>query len=196
MHRPAIEPRKTYHPGCRHSSECGRPYAWARHSRAPGGCGCSGHPAFPKPSLGGESFGKSPGASRRRGANARLQGRMAFQIRSAHLTIFWRCDHPPFSFRTGRKRADGNEPSMVLAKDALSKGSGNADSQPNVRSSGWGGQCRLSRSCSGCVLAHPASWRASASYRPLRAVWADCAWALRGCARSPDPLSARSSAHS
>ena len=27
---------KTYHPGCRHSSECGRPYARARHLRAPG----------------------------------------------------------------------------------------------------------------------------------------------------------------
>src|SRR5271170_7524754 len=39
MHRPAIEPRKTYHPGCRHSSECGRPYARARCLRAPGRSG-------------------------------------------------------------------------------------------------------------------------------------------------------------
>src|ERR1700737_4916912 len=39
MHRPAIEPRKTYHPGCRHSSECGRPYARARYLRAPGRSG-------------------------------------------------------------------------------------------------------------------------------------------------------------
>ena len=51
-----------------------------------------------------------------------------------------------------------------------SKGSGNADSQRKVRSSGWSGQgCPRD---SGCVRAHPASWRASASYRPLRAVWA------------------------
>ena len=63
-----------------------------------------------------------------------------------------------------------------------------------VWSSGWR-RPRPSRSgCdSGCVHAHPASRRASASYRPLRAVWAVCAWALRGCARSPDPFSARTS---
>jgi hypothetical protein len=36
VRRPAIEPRKTSHPGCRHSSKCGRPYARARHQRAPG----------------------------------------------------------------------------------------------------------------------------------------------------------------
>ena len=30
----------------------------------------------------------------------------------------------------------------------------------------------MSARASGCVRAHPASWRASASYRPLRAVWA------------------------
>jgi hypothetical protein len=108
-------------------------------------------------------------------------------IRSVNLTIFWHCGHRYFSFRTAWERLPGNEPSMVLAEDARPKGSGNADSQPNVRSSGESGQCRSSRCDSGCVLAHPASWRASASYRPLRAVWADCAWALRGCARSKVP---------
>jgi hypothetical protein len=108
-------------------------------------------------------------------------------IRSVNLTIFWHCGTRHFSFRTAWERVPGNEPSMVLAEDARPKGSGNADSQPNVRSSGESGRCRSSRSDSGCVLAHPASWRASASYRPLRAVWADCAWALRGCARSPEP---------
>src|SRR3984885_9364962 len=61
---------------------------------------------------------------------------------------------------------------MVLAKDAVSQGSGNADSQRKVRSSGWGGQTGLYPRDFGCVDAHPASWRASASYRPLRAVWA------------------------
>ena len=76
---------------------------------------------------------------------------------------------------------------MVLAEDAVPIGSGNADSQRKVRSSGWGGQGRRFLRDSGCVPAHPASWRASASYRPLRAVWAVCAWALRGCARSKEP---------
>jgi len=118
-----------------------------------------------------------------------------WEIRSVNLTIFWRCDHPRFSFRTASERLPGNQPSMVLAEDVRSKGSGNADSQPNVRSSGESGQCRSSRSDSGCVPAHPASRRASASYRPLRAVWAVCAWALRGCARSPDPFSAQTAAH-
>src|SRR5882757_625693 len=82
---------------------------------------------------------------------------------------------------------------MVLAEDWASQGSGNADSQRKVRSSGWSGQCRPSPGDSGCVPAHPADWRASASYRPLRAVWAVCAWALRGCARSPGPFSAQNS---
>ena len=41
---------------------------------------------------------------------------------------------------------------------------------------------------SGCVRAHPPSWRASASYRPLRAVWAVCAWALRGFERDHQTL--------
>src|SRR6266478_5888313 len=77
---------------------------------------------------------------------------------------------------------------MVLAEDWASQGSGNADSQPNVRSSGRGGQCRRSPSDSGCVAAHPASWRASASYLPLRAVWAVCAWALRGSREITRPL--------
>jgi hypothetical protein len=93
--------------------------------------------------------------------------------RSACLTIFWRCGLPHFSFRT-------NTESALLATNrqwfwpriGLPKGSGNADSQRNVRSSREGGRCRPSRSDSGCVPAHPAPWRASASYLPLRAVWA------------------------
>src|ERR1700694_4565345 len=84
---------------------------------------------------------------------------------------------------------------MVLDEDWASKGSGNADSQRKVRSSRESGQCRPSRSDSGCVPAHPADWRASASYLPLRAVWAVCAWALRGCARLSEPFSARRAAH-
>ena len=48
-------------------------------------------------------------------------------IRSANLTIFWRCDHPRFSFRRRRSARFGNEPSTVLAENALSKGSGNGD---------------------------------------------------------------------
>jgi hypothetical protein len=93
-------------------------------------------------------------------------------IRSAHLTIFWHCGCGGFSFRKRLERMPGNEPSMVLAENALSKGSGNADSQRFVRGSWGSGHGRPSRCDSGCVRAHPASWRASASYRPLRAVWA------------------------
>src|ERR1019366_1089292 len=110
------------------------------------------------------------------------------------LTIFWHCGFRHFSFRTASERATGNEPSMVLVEDCASKGSGNADSQRKVWSSGWSGLRRAYACDSGCVAAHPASWRASASYLPLRAVWAVCAWALRGCARSPGPFSAQKAA--
>lgn len=121
--------------------------------------------------------------------------------RSVGLTIFWHCGHSPFSSRTALARAsrqrtvngfrrgfqrlarDQQKWTPVLRPIArqIDPGSGNADSQRKVRSSGWSGRCRPC--ASGCVDAHPASWRASASYRPLRAVWAVCAWALRGCAR-------------
>src|SRR5450759_1176666 len=114
-------------------------------------------------------------------------------IRSVRLTIFWHCGFRHCSFRTASERATGNEPSMVLAEDCASKGSGNADSQRKVWSSGWSGSRRAYACDSGCVAAHPASWRASASYRPLRAVWAVCAWALRGCARFTRPLQRSSS---
>jgi hypothetical protein len=100
---------------------------------------------------------------------------------------------PSFGIAAGRKirleqarnAHPGNEPSMVLAEDLPSKGSGNADSQQDVRSSGWSGQgCPRDF---GCFRAHPPSWRA-ASYRPLRAVWAVCAWALRGFERDHQTL--------
>jgi hypothetical protein len=112
------------------------------------------------------------------------------ETRSTQLTNFWHCGYGCFSFRTAPERVPGNQPSMVLAEDGASKGSGNADSQPNVRSSGEGGQGRPCLRDSGCVAVHPA-YRRPASYRPLRAVWAVCAWALRGCARSPDPFGAQ-----
>ena len=128
--------------------------------------------------------------SRDRRDGAGVNSRAA--IRSAHLTIFWRCDLAPFSSRTTPERGSGNEPSTVLAEDSVSQGSGNADSQRKGWSSGWSGARRPYPRDSG--TAHPASWRASASYRPLRAVWAVCAWALRGCARSPDPSARQHSA--
>ncbi len=53
---------------------------------------------------------------------------------------------------------------------------------------GWHGRRRLRPVNSGCVHAHPASWRASSAYRPLRAVWAFWAWALRGCMKSENPF--------
>ena len=74
----------------------------------------------------------------------------------------------------------GNEPSTVLAEDSPSSGFGNADSRRKLRVFEWGGRCRPRSRDFGCVPAHPHHWRASASYRPLRAVWAVCAWALRG----------------
>jgi len=110
------------------------------------------------------------------------------KTRSTPLTIFWHCSFRHFSFRTTLERGSGNKPSTVLAENPRFKGSGNADSQRKVRSSGRGGQGRWSRGDSGCVLAHPASRRASASYRPLRAVWALCAWALRGSREINRPL--------
>jgi len=107
--------------------------------------------------------------------------------RSPNLTSFWHCGPRPFSFRTTPGRGPGNHPSTVLAEDfAVPPRVWHADSQRKDRSSGWSGQgCPFDF---GCVAAcHPASRRASASYLPLRADWAACAWALRGCARSPDP---------
>jgi hypothetical protein len=109
-------------------------------------------------------------------------------IRSSILTIFWHCGFGAFSSRTASERAAGNEPSIVLAEDSASKGSGNADSQLYVRCLGWSGSRRAHPRDSGCVAAHPASWRAAASYRPLRAVWAVCAWALRGSREIARPL--------
>jgi hypothetical protein len=160
--------------------------------------GCSAHPVFPAPSdFLGPSDWQSPGRLARRAAKSCGVGRHCAdgartlsypppskegksRTRSPMLTNFWHCGGPSFSFRTGAERRPGNEPSTVLAEDCASKGSGNADSQLFVRSSGGSGARRPSPGDSGCVPAHPASWRASASYRPLRAVWAVGAWALRG----------------
>ena len=116
------------------------------------------------------------------------------EIRSVFLTIFW----PSFGIAAaavsrlerGTDRVVGNQPSMVLAENAVSQGSGNADEQRHGWSSRWGGASRWSPGRSGCVPAHPDDWRASASYRPLRAVWALCAWALRGTRDRRKPLSA------
>jgi hypothetical protein len=49
------------------------------------------------------------------------------KTRSTHLTIFWHCGLAHFSFRTGSENASkatnrGNQASMVLAEDELSKG--------------------------------------------------------------------------
>ena len=109
---------------------------------------------------------------------------------SACLTIFWHCGSPHLLFRRARASAPGNQPSTVLAEDDAFIGSGNADSQSNVRNSRASGRCRRSRSDSGCAAHRPASLRASASYQPLRAVWAFCAWALRGSREINRPPSA------
>ena len=101
-------------------------------------------------------------------------------IRSTFLTIFWHCGCWRFSFRNiaeGASAASNRQ--WFWLKDSRFKGSGNADLRRKLRSSGQGGQRRCFPGDSGCLAAHPASRRA-ASYRPLRAVWAVCAWALRG----------------
>jgi len=109
-----------------------------------------------------------------------LSRRSGILFRSGPLTIFWRCEGAALSFRRGGC-AVGNKPSTVLSEDAYRR-CGNAESQQDIRSSRGSGRCRLSRSDSGCdpvqpafghpASCYPASWRASASYRPLSAVWA------------------------
>jgi hypothetical protein len=111
--------------------------------------------------------------------------------RSARLTIFWHCGLPHFSSRTAQdawswqRTVNGFGPGF-----RLQPGSGNADSQRKVWSFGWSGARRAYHRYPGCVLAHPPYWRAAASYRPLRAVWAGCAWALRGSRELIRPFSA------
>jgi len=113
------------------------------------------------------------------------------QTRSPILTILWHCDWRPFSSRTALARASGNKPSTVLAEHHAAQGSGNADWRPNRWDFRDGGRSRRRSCVPGCVAAHPARRRASPSYLPLRAGWAICAWALRGCARSTNPSSAQ-----
>jgi hypothetical protein len=124
------------------------------------------------------------------GATAeRMAASRAEAYRSPVLTIFWHCSPSAFSSRTAARRVGLQRTVNGFGRRfGRLTGSGNADSQRKVRSSGWSGRGRPCNS--GCVGAHPPSWRASASYRPLRAVWAVCAWALRGCARTPKPFSA------
>ncbi len=170
-------------------------------------CGCNGHPAFPAPSVFEgmvcnlyvrSSYPAKAGIqyavlSR---ASIPVSGILGHplsrvttaQTRSARLTIFWHCGWPHFSFRTSHKARLRQPTVNGFAPGWRFKGSGNADSRRKGRSSGWSGRCRPCLRDSGCVLAHPPSWRASASYRPLRAVWAVCAWALRGSREITRPL--------
>ena len=121
---------------------------------------------------------------------AAVAGRGLDFIRSVQLTIFWRCGCCRFSSRNVAGRGPGNHPSTVLAEDfVVAPRVWHADSQREDWNRGWRGLADARDF--GCVPAHPASWRASASYLPLRADWAVCAWALRGCARSVKPFSAR-----
>jgi hypothetical protein len=168
-----------------------------------GGRGWIGHPAFPAPLFKGQTILRhSPGASAPRDCGrvsvgvVRRDDRKA--IRSPMLTIFWHCGFRHFSSKNAGERCSGNEPSTVLIENLGSetrefqrlKGSGNAGSRPKVWSSGGSGARRLRLRDSGCVAAHP-PYRRPAPYLPLRAGWAVCAWALRGCARSPDPSALR-----
>jgi hypothetical protein len=86
------------------------------------------------------------------------------QERSVALPLFWRCGVVSFSSKTiavvltatNRQRFG---PRVV----GVTQGSGNVDSQHQVRSSGRGGQHGSYPRDSGCIAAHPADWRASAS---------------------------------
>jgi hypothetical protein len=92
--------------------------------------------------------------------------------RPAQMTIFWHCGLPPFSSKTGPETRFRQPTVNGFGRGCRSTGSGDADWRRMVRSSGGRGFGRRSLRDSGCVRAHPADWRASASYRPLRAVWA------------------------
>ncbi len=114
--------------------------------------------------------------------------------RSPVLTIFWHCGFGHFSSRTGFGARARQQTVNGFGRGCGSKGSGNADSQRKLRSPGWSGQCRPRPGDSGCVPAHPA-YRRAASYLPLRAGWAVCAWALRGCVEIARPFRAQTAAH-
>jgi hypothetical protein len=120
--------------------------------------------------------------------------RTARATRSFMLTIFWHCGFTHFSSRTGLGGMARQQTVNGFGRESGSKGSGNADSQLFIRSSGWSGQCRPRPCDSGCVAAHPA-YRRAASYLPLRAGWAVCAWALRGCFEIARPIRAQTIAH-
>jgi hypothetical protein len=114
--------------------------------------------------------------------------RMLVGIRSVSLTIFNVAAGHNSRLERPLDAVPATNRQWFWPRIWASKGSGNADSQLFVRSSGWSGHgCPRD---SGCVRAHPRSWRASASYRPLRAVWAVCAWALRGSREITRPFSA------
>jgi len=95
------------------------------------------------------------------------------QKRSASLPLLRHCDFRAFSSKTRAVALSGNEPSMVLAETlrSVAQGSGNGDSQHDVRSSGRGGESHSCPRDSGCAAVHP-SRRAASSYLPLSAVWA------------------------
>jgi len=159
---------------------CAKCTFFARKAR-----GCGLHPAFPAPLISGATDDAKLGhvVPRERGFVS------GAAYRSPILTSFWRCGHAAFSSRRAARRLRRQRTVNGFGRGFVRrKGSGDADSQAFVRRSGRGGASRTRDS--GCVGVHPASWRASASYRPLRAVWAVCAWALRGCARTPKPFSA------
>jgi hypothetical protein len=154
---------------------------------ARGRCGSSERAFFPSQ---GRYFhaGRFMGGAERAVSEAARGPEACVVDRSARLTILCRCGHQSFSSRTSLARGSGNEPSTVLAEHHAALGSGNADSRPNRWDFRDGARSRRRSRVPGCVAAHPAPQRASPSYLPLRAGWAVCAWALRGCARSEKPF--------
>jgi len=86
------------------------------------------------------------------------------QERSASLPLFWRCGVVSFSSKTiAVVLTATNRQRFGPRLMGVTQGSGNVDSQHQVRSSGRGGQHGSYPRDSGCIAAHPADWRASAS---------------------------------
>ena len=141
-------------------------------------------PSQPEPPAAMAGYRQGDGRGLRRALC--LQG--ADPTRSVILTRFWHCGDWQFSFRrllrSGRWQPSVNR---FGRRFRGSKGSGNADSQPNDRNRREGGVGRTSRHDSGCVPAHPPSW--APSYLPLRADWAR-APGHSGVSRTKGPFSA------
>ena len=107
---------------------------------------------------------------------------------STQLTIFWHCGFGHFSFRTSAGAPSWQRTVKRFgSRIGLLKGLAML-----IRSEKYGVQggaaVPVPQAIPAASLPTLLHWRASASYRPLRAVWAVCAWALRGSREITRPL--------